>query len=146
MTQPTGDMNATGIFLVFFFLSNYVSMGGRVMVDTRIPDCINQPSIFSLRNDTTAFQHVPKGMNWFLETCTSPTLGVQCTVFWDGTGVFRQKLWIPPPKKLDDLTIGRVDPKIWGLKTKSLPPYLCLSPVTTFQQLILKALTPCFCG
>jgi len=50
------------------FLSNYVSMGGRVLVDTRIPDCINQPSIFSLQNDTTAFQHVPKGMNWFSET------------------------------------------------------------------------------
>ena len=67
------------------------------MVDTRIPDCINQPSIFSLRNDTTAFQHVPKGMNWVFGNMTSPTLGVQCTVFFlDGTGVFRQKLLNTP--------------------------------------------------
>ena len=116
------------------FLSNYVSMGGRVMVDTRIRDCINQPSIFSLQNDTTAFQHVPKGMNWFSETWLHPHLVYSVQFFWMEREYLGKKYEYPNQKT--GWFDGRVDPKIWGLKTKSLPSYLYLSLVTTFQQLM----------
>ena len=77
------------------------------------------------------FPTCSQGYELVFGNMTSPTLGVQCTVFFWMEQEYLGKNYEYPP-----LPIGRVDPKIWDLKTKSLPPYLCLSLVTSFQQLM----------